>query len=118
MKTSYILVLVTASSKQELGRIAQNLLEKKLIACANIIGPIESHFHWGGKIDHSGEFLALMKSRLDLFEAVSSEVKALHSYEVPEVVALPLVAGSASYFEWLASSLKMKSNAHLCTDKP
>jgi periplasmic divalent cation tolerance protein len=105
MKNSYIIILVTASSKKEADDISQKLLEQKLIACANIVGPVSSLFHWGGKVEQAEEFLILMKSRLDLFDAVSERVKALHSYEVPEVVALPIVAGSKAYLDWLGTSL-------------
>jgi periplasmic divalent cation tolerance protein len=106
MPTTYLLILVTTSSKQEAEKISQTLLKTKLIACANIIGPISSHFHWKGKTEQAEEFLILMKSRLDLFDAVSEQVKALHSYEIPEVVALPIVAGSKAYLEWLGMSLQ------------
>ena len=106
MENLYIIVLVTTASKQEAETISQVLLENKLIACANILGPVSSHFHWQGKIDRSEEFLVLMKSRLDLFEAVAAQVKALHSYEVPEVLALPVVKGSATYLNWIASTLR------------
>ena len=106
MENSYIIVLVTASSKQEAENIAQRLLEQKLIACANILGPVSSHFHWGGKVAQAEEFLVLMKSRSDLFEKISEAVRKLHSYEVPEILALPVVAGSEAYLAWLGSSLK------------
>jgi periplasmic divalent cation tolerance protein len=106
MSDSYILVLVTTSSKQEAEKIAQNLLEAKLIACANIVGPVSSHFHWGGKVEQAEEFLVLIKSRMDLFDAISEQVKALHSYEVPEIVAMPIVAGSKMYIDWLGTSLQ------------
>ena len=103
MSDSYILVLVTTSSKQEAEKIAQNLLEAKLIACANIIGPVSSHFHWDGKVEQAEEFLVLMKSRSDLFEKISETVGKLHSYEVPEIIALPIVAGSKAYLDWLGN---------------
>jgi periplasmic divalent cation tolerance protein len=106
MKNSYIIILVTASSKKEAENISQKLLEQKLIACANIVGPVISHFYWVGKVEKAEEFLILMKSRLDLFDAVSERVKALHSYEVPEVVALPIVAGSQAYLDWLGTLLQ------------
>jgi periplasmic divalent cation tolerance protein len=106
MKNSYIIILVTASSKKEAENISQKLLEQKLIACANIVGPVSSHFHWGGKVEQAEEFLILMKSRLDLFDAVSERVKTLHSYEVHEVVALPIVEGSKAYLDWLGTSLQ------------
>jgi periplasmic divalent cation tolerance protein len=105
METKYILILVTTATKQEAETIVQNLLEAKLIACANILGPVSSHFHWQGKIDHAEECLVLMKSRLSLFDAVVERVKELHSYEVPEILALAIVRGSESYLDWLASIL-------------
>jgi periplasmic divalent cation tolerance protein len=106
MPDTYILILVTTSSKKEAEKISQALLNQKLIACANIVGPVSSHFHWDGKVEQAEEFLVLMKSRLDLFDAISEQVKALHSYEVPEIVALPIVAGSKTYLEWLGTSLQ------------
>lgn len=106
MPDSYIMVLVTTSSKQEAEKISQALLEAKLIACANIVGPVSSHFHWGGKVEQAEEFLVLMKSRSDLFEKISEAVRKLHSYEVPEILALPVVAGSEAYLAWLGRSLK------------
>jgi periplasmic divalent cation tolerance protein len=105
METTYILILVTTATKQEAETIAQNLLEEKLIACANILGPVSSHFHWQGKIDHAEECLVLMKSRLNLFDAVAARVKELHSYEVPEILALSVVRGSEGYLGWLGSIL-------------
>lgn len=106
MQNSYITVLVTTASKQEAEKIAQQLLEEKLIACINIVGPVTSYFHWAGKIDNAEEYLMLMKSRTDLFEELSKRVKALHSYDVPEIIALPVLYGATSYLEWLDSVLK------------
>ena len=105
MENAYIVVLVTTSSKQEAENIAQKLLEEKLIACANIVGPVTSHFHWQGKIDRAEEFLVVMKPRVDLFDKISEMVSRLHSYEVPEIIALPIVAGSKPYLDWLGTSL-------------
>ena len=109
MKNSLIVVLVTVGSKEEAEKISRQLLEDKLIACANIIGPVTSHFRWLGKIDCSEEFLILLKSRMNLFEALSEKVKALHSYEVPEILALPVLVGSMDYMSWFDDSLKKSS---------
>ncbi len=106
MQNTYIIILVTAANKQEAENIAQHLLKEKLIACANIIGPVTSHFHWAVKIEKSEEFLMLMKTRKELFEKVSEIVHEIHSYEVPEILALPVVAGSKTYLDWLSNSLK------------
>jgi periplasmic divalent cation tolerance protein len=106
MTTDYIIVLVTTASKQEAEKIAQHLLNDRLIACANIIGPVTSFFHWSGKDERAEEYLVLMKSRSDLFDRLTEVVKIVHSYEVPEILALPIVAGSRTYLDWLASCLE------------
>jgi periplasmic divalent cation tolerance protein len=105
LQNVYIIVVVTAPSKQEAEKIAQHLLDKRLIACANIIGPVSSVFRWSGKTEHTEEYLMLLKSRKDLFEKLSETVKALHSYEVPEILVLPVVGGSEVYLSWLGSCL-------------
>jgi len=106
LKNEHIIVLVTTASKEEAETIAQRLLEAKLIACANIIGPVSSRFLWSGKIDKAEEYLVFLKSRRDLFGKLSESVKALHSYEVPEIIAFPVVAGSKAYLDWLDSCLR------------
>ena len=105
MKDNYIIVLVTTASKDEAEKIIQHLLDEKLIACANIIGPVHSFFRWSGKAEKAEECLVLMKSRRDLFEKLAEAVKAMHSYEVPEILALPVVEGSKAYLDWLESCL-------------
>ena len=106
MKNEHIIVMVTTASKEEAETIAQRLLETKLIACANIIGPVSSRFLWSGKIDKAEEYLVFMKSRMELFEKLSESVKASHNYEVPEIIAFPIVAGSKAYLGWLDSCLR------------
>ncbi len=105
MTTEYIIVLVTTANKQEAEKIIQHLLSDRLIACGNIIGPVTSFFHWSGKDERAEEYLALMKTRSDLFDRLTEAVKMVQSYEVPEILALPVVAGSKSYLDWLASCL-------------
>lgn len=106
MTTDFIIVLVTCKDKAEAEKISQTLLEEKLIACANIISPVSSCFLWQGKIDEAEECLVVMKSRADLFVELSRRVKALHSYEVPEILALPIVEGSGDYLAWMRSVLR------------
>lgn len=105
MKNTYIIVLVTTPAKKEAEKIVQHLLDNKFIACANIIGPVSSVFRWSGKIEKAEEYLTLMKTRSDLFEKVEGAVKALHSYEVPEILAIPIVEGSKAYLKWLEDCL-------------
>jgi len=106
MNVDFIVVLVTTANKDEAEKIAQKLLENKLIACANVIDPVISHFHWSGKINFAEECLVVMKSRIDLFAELQECVRRLHSYEVPEVLALPIVAGSEAYLGWMGEVLK------------
>jgi periplasmic divalent cation tolerance protein len=103
---AYIIAVVTTASKQEAEKIVRHLLKGKLIACANIIGPVSSLFHWSGKIEVAEEYVILMKSREDLFEKLADGVKALHSYDVPEILALPVVKGSEDYLSWLGNCLR------------
>jgi len=100
-----IIVFVTAASKHEAQRIVQELLEKRLIACANIYGPVESQFWWQGKIDKANEFLVLLKSDQKLFAKLSKTIKGSHSYDVPEILAVPVVEGYQPYLEWLSATL-------------
>ena len=102
------MIFVTTKDKQEADSISQILLQKRLIACANIISPVTSFFHWAGKIDGGEECLMVMKSRKDLFPEIADNVKHLHSYEVPEVLAVPIVEGSKAYLDWMSVVLKPK----------
>ena len=105
LQNAYFVVIVTTASKQEAENIAQHLLKERLIACANITGPVSSLFHWDGKMEKAEEHLIFMKSRKDLFEKLAETVKALHSYEVPEIIALPIIDGSKTYLGWIDSCL-------------
>jgi periplasmic divalent cation tolerance protein len=106
MNSEYIIVLVTTANKVEAEKIAQTLLKERLIACANILNPVTSLFFWSGKIDKAEECLMVMKSRRDLFVELAECLKGLHSYEVPEVLAIPIVEGSAAYLAWMGEMLK------------
>lgn len=99
--SDFIQVTTTAPSKEEAGRIAQTLVESKLAACAQVMGPIESHYRWKGALEQSTEWLCLVKTRRANYAAVEAAIRANHSYEVPEIVASPIEAGSESYLAWL-----------------
>jgi len=102
-----IVVLLATATKQEAQRIVQECLGKHLIACANIIGSVESQFWWQQKIEKAREFLVFMKSDEKLFDRLSEAIKEMHSYEVPEILALPIVKGWSPYLEWLNTSLSL-----------
>jgi len=99
--TDAVIILVTAGSEAEAELIAKALVEERLAACVNILSPIRSVYRWEGKVSDDREWLLLIKTRAERFAAVEDKVKALHSYQVPEVIALPIVAGAEGYMHWL-----------------
>jgi periplasmic divalent cation tolerance protein len=103
---SHLIVLMTASNREEAVKIVRVLLEERLIACGNIVESVSSFFWWKGKIEEEKEVLVFMKSSEKLFKKLSKRVMELHSYDVPEILALPIVDGSSSYLEWLKNCLE------------
>lgn len=99
--TDYIVVFVTAKSEKEGEKIAQALVSEKLAACANIISKVKSIFRWKGKISAEEEVLLMIKTKDNLFEKLKKRILELHSYEVPEIIALGILAGHEKYLEWL-----------------
>ena len=101
-----IIVLITASSPDEAVKIGTALVDEHLAACVNIVPEVRSLFYWEGKTLDERETLLICKSRLALMEKLVARVKALHSYSVPEVIALPIVAGSREYLDWMQDVTK------------
>jgi periplasmic divalent cation tolerance protein len=99
----YVVVLVTASGPEEAARLARALVEERLAACANLV-PVRSIYRWQGAVEEAEEHLLVLKARAADVAALDARVRALHSYDVPEVLALPVLAGSAAYLAWLADS--------------
>ena len=102
----YIVIFVTCASKEEAAKIAKNLLDERLIACANIIEGVSSFFWWKGKVDRAKEALVIIKTAGKNFDKVRKRIKKLHSYEVPEIIAVPITAGESSYLKWIDESIK------------
>lgn len=100
-ETNHIVVLVTAGSDAEAKKIAEGLTAEREAACVNIVPGVNSLFRWQGKLDAAPEYLLIIKTRSALLSEVVSLVKRLHSYEVPEIIALPVVGGNSEYLEWL-----------------
>lgn len=96
-----IVVYITAPNEQDAAKIARSLVEEKLVACVNIVPGLRSIYSWQGTIEDDAEVLMICKTRHELFGALQQRVKALHSYTVPEIIALPVVAGSEDYLAWL-----------------
>ncbi len=100
-KTDRIIVLITAGSEEEAHRIAESLVKGKKAACVNIVPRVDSLFWWEGKLDSARESLLLVKTKASLFPEIVELVKRTHSYEVPEIIALPIIGGSEDYLKWL-----------------
>jgi len=100
-KTDRIIVFITASSEEEAHNIAESLVKGKKAACVNIVPAVDSLFWWEGKIESARESLLLVKTKASLFPEIVELVNRAHSYEVPEIIALPIIAGSDDYLKWL-----------------
>ena len=103
--TDKIVVFSTCGSREEAEKLARHLLEARLAACVNVIMQIQSFYWWQGKIEDSQEWLLVIKTARDLFDKVRAVLETAHSYELPEVLALPIVDGAPNYLAWLDREL-------------
>ena len=101
----YIQVMTTTATREEAQQIADALVENRLAGCVQVAGPIISTFWWKGKVERAEEWLCVMKSKKRLYHALERSIKAQHTYETPEIVALPIVAGGQEYLQWLDDAL-------------
>jgi periplasmic divalent cation tolerance protein len=102
----HIVVLVTVKDKKEGRKISAALIKAKLAACVNIVDKVDSIFFWAGKIDQAKESLLVIKSRKEEFPRIIKLVRSLHSYKVPEIIAIPLIAGDKPYLRWIDAALR------------
>jgi periplasmic divalent cation tolerance protein len=108
--TGKIVVLVTCGTAREARRIARALVEERLAACVNLVAaPIHSIYRWKRRVEQASEFLLLIKTSRKRFAALRARIAALHSYDVPEIIALPIAAGAPAYLRWLDGSLRSKT---------
>jgi len=99
------LIISTAGSKEEAAKIARALVEERLAACVNIVGPIESIYRWKEKVESAPEFLLLVKTTSSKSQAAIERLRQLHSYELPEAIEIDIDAGSPEYLKWIADSV-------------
>ena len=102
---TYIVVLITVPGSQEAQQLSKLLLEQKKAACVNIISGVNSRFWWQGQLDSAEENLLIVKTKASLLPELISLVKGAHSYEVPEIIALPVIGGNQDYLEWIEGSV-------------
>lgn len=98
---AHLVVLITTSSVDEANKIAHSLVEERVAACVNMASPIRSVYRWKGQIQTDEETLLIVKTRAERMEALARRVKELHSYQVPEIIALPILAGAQDYLRWI-----------------
>ncbi len=103
--SDYVQVLTTAASEGEAGRIAELLVERRLAACVQVVGPVVSRYRWRGEVEEEREWQCLAKTTRAAYEAVEAAIREVHSYEEPEIVAMPIVAGSAGYLAWIGENV-------------
>jgi periplasmic divalent cation tolerance protein len=107
MKEKFLVVYVTTPSKEVGERIARVLLEQRLIACANLIMPVQSFYTWQGESQADEEVLMILKTRADLFQSeLIPAIQAIHPYQVPEIIALPILMGAQSYLNWMEEATR------------
>jgi periplasmic divalent cation tolerance protein len=104
--TDKIVVFSTCGSAGEAERLARRVVDERLAACVNVISPVRSFYRWKGVVEDSAEWLLVIKSSRGLFEALRAALESAHTYEVPEVIAIPVVEGSPNYLSWIEQELK------------
>ncbi|MFC1998231.1 divalent-cation tolerance protein CutA [Chloroflexota bacterium] len=97
-----IVIIITTADEQEAQAISKLLLEKRLIACANIVSKVSSMFWWQGVLESEDECMLILKTKTSLLDEVVEMVKSAHSYDVPEVIALPIIGGNEDYLKWIS----------------
>jgi periplasmic divalent cation tolerance protein len=102
-ETVFIQVVTTTERREDAERIAQALVDARLAACAQVSGPIASTYRWRGQVEHAQEWQCSAKSRRELFPRIEAAIRRIHPYEVPEILAMPILDGSGPYLEWLAA---------------
>jgi periplasmic divalent cation tolerance protein len=105
-ETGYIVVFVTNGSEREARKIAELLLTKRKAACVNIVPRVDSSFWWQGKLDSARESLLIIKTKASLLSEIVDLVKSAHSYEVPEIIALPIIGGNEDYLKWIDNEIR------------
>ena len=101
-----LVVFVTVPNKETAEKIARSLIEARLAACVNIVDGLKSVYWWQGKIEEDNELLLIIKTRIEVFEELVLKIRELHPYSVPEIIGLPIIAGSKDYIDWLRNEVR------------
>jgi periplasmic divalent cation tolerance protein len=104
--TDLLQITTTTASREEAERIGRTLVEERLAGCAQIVGPLTSIYRWKGRVENASEWYCVLKSTADLYPALEARVRSLHSYQTPEVIAVPVGRSSSEYSAWIAESIR------------
>jgi periplasmic divalent cation tolerance protein len=106
MESTFLQIIMTVDERQTAETISETLVGMRLAACVQILGPITSTYRWQGKVEKAEEWQCLIKSRAERFHDVEGVIKALHPYDVPEIIAIPIIGGNDDYLRWLAENIE------------
>jgi len=101
MEVEHVVVFITIDTAQKAEELAKELVERRLCACVNVVDEVKSIYTWQGKVEKATERLMVVKTKRELFDELARTVKELHPYEVPEIIALPMIAGFKPYLDWI-----------------
>ena len=104
--SKYVQISTTVAKKSEAEIIAKELVEKRLAGCVQVIGNIKSYYNWGSKLQNSKEFILLVKTSSRLADVVGKTIKRLHSYDLPEIIVMPIIGGSKKYLDWIDKEVR------------
>ena len=104
---TYLQVVTTTQNREDANKIARLLVEKRLAACVQLFGPIESIYWWKENLETASEWICYIKTHKNLYDKVEEAIKTIHPYETPEIIALPIVSGSHEYLEWIGHETRM-----------
>jgi periplasmic divalent cation tolerance protein len=105
-------VITTTASREEAERIGRTLVEERLAACAQVSGPLTSFYRWQGRLENNSEWYCVLKTAEDRYAALETRLKSLHSYDTPEIIALPVLSASAEYSAWIQESMHHSAPGH------
>jgi periplasmic divalent cation tolerance protein len=115
--TEFIQVSTTVNSKKGANRIARKLLNERVAACVQVFGPIQSRYWWKGRIELAKEWICFIKSKASDYPRIEASIRKAHPYDVPEILALPVLRGNASYLRWIRNETAPKSNRGTMLDR-
>ncbi|MDP8233239.1 MAG: divalent-cation tolerance protein CutA [Candidatus Saelkia tenebricola] len=102
----YIQIITSTDSKENAEKIAEDLIQEKLAACTQVLGPVKSSYWWEGNVENANEWICIIKSKKALYNKIEKAIKKIHPYQMPEIMALPVVEGNSDYLKWLDSEVK------------